>query len=48
MKSVWDKPRPKSLGKPEKLSKNQKSAAKRFAKMRMETIGRVRSNYVPR
>lgn len=32
MKSVWDKPRPKSLGKPEKLSKNQKATAKRFAK----------------
>lgn len=32
MKSVWDKPRPKSLGKPKELSKNQKAAAKRFAK----------------
>ena len=32
MKSVWEKARPKSLGKPEKLSKNQKAVAKRFAK----------------
>lgn len=32
MKSVWEKPRPKSLGKSEKLSKNQKATAKRFAK----------------
>lgn len=34
------------------ISKNEnihtQEAAKRFAKMRMETIGRVRSNYVPR
>jgi hypothetical protein len=32
MKEVWEKPRPKDLGKPKKLSKNQKSAAKAFAK----------------
>ena len=32
MKDVWEKPRPKGLGKPSKLSKNQKAAAKRFAK----------------
>ena len=32
MKDVWEKPRPKSLGKPSKLSKNQKASAKRFAK----------------
>ena len=31
-KDVWEKPRPKSLGKMEKLSKNQKTSAKRFAK----------------
>jgi hypothetical protein len=32
MKDVWEKPRPKDLGKPEKLSGNQKKAAKSFAK----------------
>jgi hypothetical protein len=32
MKDVWEKPRPKKLGKPEKLSPNQKRAAKTFAK----------------
>ena len=32
MKEVWEKARPKKLGKPEKLSKNQKATAKRFAK----------------
>ena len=32
MKSVWEKARPKSLPKPKALSKNQKAAAKRFAK----------------
>jgi len=32
MKDVWEKARPKALGKMEKLSKNQKTAAKRFAK----------------
>jgi len=31
MAEVWDKPRPKELGKPKKLSPNQKKAAKRFA-----------------
>jgi hypothetical protein len=29
---VWDKPRPKSLGKPKKLSSSKKSAAKAMAK----------------
>lgn len=32
MKPIWNKPRPKDLGKPEKLSPNQKKAAKSFAK----------------
>jgi hypothetical protein len=32
MKQVYEKPRPKSLGKPKELSTNQKAAAKRFAK----------------
>lgn len=32
MKEVWDQPRPKKLGKPQKLSPNQKKAAKSFAK----------------
>ena len=32
MKEVWEKPRPKGLGKPKKLSPNQKRAAKAFAK----------------
>ena len=32
MKEVWEKPRPKSLGKPKSLSPNQKRAAKAFAK----------------
>lgn len=32
MKEVWEKPRPKDLGKPTKLSPNQKKAAKAFAK----------------
>ena len=32
MKEVWEKPRPKSLGKPKSLSPNQKRAAKVFAK----------------
>ena len=32
MKDVWEKARPKKLGKPKELSKNQKAAAKRFAK----------------
>ena len=32
MKDVWEKPRPKSLGKPKSLSPNQKRAAKTFAK----------------
>ena len=32
MKEVWDTPRPKKLGKPQKLSPNQKKAAKSFAK----------------
>ncbi len=31
-KPVWDKPRPKSLGKPKKLSTAQKQKAKAFAK----------------
>lgn len=31
-KPVWDKPRPKSAGKPEKLDKGQGKAAKAFAK----------------
>ncbi len=31
-KAVYEKPRPKSLGKPKALSANQKAAAKRFAK----------------
>jgi len=32
MKEVWEKARPKKLGKSKPLSKNQKAAAKRFAK----------------
>ena len=32
MKEVWEKPRPKDIGKPQKLSPNQKKAAKSFAK----------------
>jgi hypothetical protein len=32
MKQVYDKPRPKGLGKPTELSPNQKKAAKAFAK----------------
>jgi hypothetical protein len=32
MKQVYEKPRPKGLGKPKELSTNQKAAAKRFAK----------------
>lgn len=31
-KPVWDKPRPKSLGKPKKLTAKQKSKAKAMAK----------------
>jgi hypothetical protein len=31
-KQVWDKPRPATLGPPKKLSSNQKTAAKAFAK----------------
>jgi hypothetical protein len=31
MKQVWDKPRPKELGEPEKLTKLQKRAAKMMA-----------------
>lgn len=30
-KPVWDKPRPKSLGKPKKLSPTKKTAAKKMA-----------------
>jgi hypothetical protein len=32
MKEVWDKPRPKDLGEPKKLSPMQKAAAKQMAK----------------
>lgn len=32
MAEVWEKSRPKGLGKPQKLSPNQKRAAKAFAK----------------
>ena len=32
MKEVWDKERPKDLGKPKKLSPMQKAAAKQMAK----------------
>jgi hypothetical protein len=32
MKEVYEKPRPKGLGKPKELSPNQKKAAKAFAK----------------
>jgi hypothetical protein len=31
-KPIWDKPRPKSLGKPKKLTPKQKSSAKAMAK----------------
>jgi len=31
-KPVWDKPRPKNLGKPKKLTAKQKSSAKTMAK----------------
>lgn len=30
-KEVWDKPRPKSLGKPKKMTSSQKSSAKAAA-----------------
>lgn len=32
MKEVWDKPRPKKLGEPEKLTSSQKASAMRRAK----------------
>lgn len=32
MKNVWDKPRPKGLGKPKALTSKQKSSAKAAAK----------------
>jgi hypothetical protein len=32
VKQVYEKPRPKGLGKPKELSSNQKKAAKAFAK----------------
>lgn len=32
MKQVWDKPRPKGLGKPKSLTTKQKSSAKAAAK----------------
>lgn len=32
MKEVWDKPRPKDLGEPKKLTPMQKVAAKQMAK----------------
>jgi hypothetical protein len=32
MKPIWDKARPKALGKPDKLSKGQKASAKASAK----------------
>jgi hypothetical protein len=32
VKEVWDKERPKELGKPKKLSQMQKAAAKQMAK----------------
>lgn len=32
MKQVWDKPRPKKLGKPKKLTPAQKAKAKAMAK----------------
>lgn len=31
-KPVWEQPRPKGLGKPQKLTKDQKKDAKAFAK----------------
>jgi hypothetical protein len=31
-KAIWDKPRPKGLGKPKKLTTKQKSKAKAMAK----------------
>jgi hypothetical protein len=31
-KAIWDKPRPKSLGKPDPLSKGEKRSAKAMAK----------------
>jgi len=31
-KPIWDKARPKSIGKPEKLTPTQKSSAKKMAK----------------
>jgi len=31
MKAIWDKPRPKSAGKPDLLSKKQKRSAKAMA-----------------
>jgi hypothetical protein len=34
-KEVYEKPRPKSLGKPKALSANQKRAAKAFARSRV-------------
>jgi len=41
-KPIWDKPRPKSLGKPKKLSAKQKSSAKAMAKK----AGRNRPNLI--
>lgn len=41
-KPVWDQPRPKNLGKPQKLSASQKSAAKTAAKK----AGRPYPNFV--
>jgi hypothetical protein len=31
MKPIWDKPRPKKLGKPDQLSKKEKKSAKAMA-----------------
>ena len=31
MKAIWDKPRPKKLGKPDPLSKKEKKSAKAMA-----------------
>ena len=41
-KPIWDKPRPKSLGKPKKLTAQQKAQAKAMAKK----AGRVYPNLV--
>ena len=42
MKAIWDKPRPKSAGKPDKLTAKQKKSAKAMA----ASAGRPWPNFV--